>query len=111
MSRNGVITVACADAMRAHQIRADADFLQAELSRIAGVSVTRIDTVIADHALVMPTFDEPEPEPIAPAAQAAADQVAEGMTAGIEDPELRDVIARAAAASIARQWDQRRADD
>ena len=105
-SRNGVVTLACADAMRAQQIRADADYLQAELSRIAGVSITRIDTVIADHALKLPEFDRTLPVPVSPAALKAAEQAAEGMTAGIDDAELRDAITRAAAAAIARSWDQ-----
>ena len=106
VSRNGVVTLACADAIRAQQIQADADHLQAELGRIAGVSITRLDTVIADHALALPEFAPRPPQPVSPAAQKAAEQVAEGITAGIDDPDLRDAIARAAAGAIARQWDQ-----
>ena len=82
VSRNGVVTLACADAMRAQQIQADADHLLAELSRIAGVSIARIDTVIADHALVLPEFEPPPARPVSPAALKAAEQAAEGMTAG-----------------------------
>ncbi len=92
--------------MRAQQIQADADYLQAELSRIAGVSITRIDTVIADHALKLPEFDRTLAAPVSPAALKAAEQAAEGMTAGIDDTALRDAITRAAAAAIARSWDQ-----
>jgi hypothetical protein len=109
VSRNGVVTVACADAMRAQQIQADADQLRTELGRIAGVSVTRLDTVIADHAVQLPEFDVPATPEVSAAAQKAAMEAAQGMTAGIEDPELRDAIARAAAGCIARRWDQKRA--
>jgi len=104
VSRNGVVTLACADAVRAQQIQADADHLLEELSRIAGVSITRLDTVIADHALELPEFAARPAEPVSPAAQRAAEHVAEGITAGIDDPDLREVIARAAAGAIARQW-------
>lgn len=106
VSRNGVVTLACADAMRAQQIQADADFLLAELRRSAGVSIARIDTVIADHALKLPESDPPSAGPVSPAALKAAEQAAEGITAGIDDAELRDAITRAAAAAIARRWDQ-----
>lgn len=106
LSRTGVVTLACADAMRAQQIHADADHLQAELSRIAGISVARLDTVIADHALELPEFATRPVDPVSPAAQKAAEQAAEGMTVGIDDPELRAVIARAAAGAIARRWDR-----
>lgn len=105
VSRNGVVIVACADAMRAQQISADADRLQEELARIAGISITRIDTVIADHAVRLPDFGPSPAPPVSGAALRAAEQVAEGMTVGIEDPELRAAITRAAAASIARRWD------
>lgn len=108
MSRNGVVTVACADAMHAQRVASDGDHLREELSRIAGISVTRIDTVIADHALRLPEFDQPPVPPVSPDALHAAEQVAEGLTAGIDDPELRDVITRAAASSIARAWDANR---
>ncbi len=106
MSRNGVVTIACSDAMRAQQIQADADDLREELSRLAGISITRLDTVIADHAVQLPEFEAPPARPVSEQVRDAAAQVAEGMTAGIEDPELRDVLARAAAGAIARRWDQ-----
>jgi len=106
MSRNSVVTIACSDAMRAQQIQADADVLREELSRLAGISVTRLDTVVADHAVQMPEFEAPSAGPVPAQVRDAAAQVAEGMTAGIEDPELRDVLARAAAGAIARRWDQ-----
>jgi hypothetical protein len=108
VSRNGVVTIACADAMRAQQILSDADDLRTELSRLAGVSLTRLDPIIADHAVVLPEFDAPPPQEISPAAQKAATEAAQGMTAGIEDPALRDAVARAAAGAIARRWDQTR---
>ncbi len=108
VSRNGVVTIACADAMRAQQILSDADDLCAELGRLAGISLTRLDPVIADHAVALPEFDAPAPKIISPAAQKAATEAAQGMTEGIEDPALRDAIARAAAGAIARRWDQTR---
>jgi len=110
VSRNGVVTVACADATRAQQILGDADVLQVELERITGISLTRLDPVIADHAVQLPEFGSPPPPEVSAAAQKAAMEAAQGMTAGIDDPELRDAIARAAAGSIARRWDQQRAD-
>jgi hypothetical protein len=106
VSRNGVVTVACADAMRAQQIQADADDLRAGLERLAGISLTRLDTVIADHAVQLPDFSPTAPPEVSPAARKAAIEAAEGMTAGIDDPALRDAITRAAAGSIARRWDE-----
>jgi len=94
--------------MRAQQILSDAEDLCADLGRLAGVSLTRLDPVIADHAVALPEFDAPAPKEISPAAQKAATEAAQGMTEGIEDPALRDAIARAAAGAIARRWDQTR---
>jgi hypothetical protein len=111
ISRNGVLTVACTDAMRAQQIAAAADDLLDRLRRLTGASLTRLDTVIADHALQMPEFDElTPPAPIAESSRRAAREVADGFAAEVADLDIRDAIARAAANAIARSWDKKGRD-
>jgi hypothetical protein len=108
VSRNGVLTVACTDATRAQQLAAASDELLDRLRHLTGAALTRLDTVIADHALVMPEryVPTPAPPPIADATRQAAKEAAEGMSSDIADPDIRDAVARAAGAAIARSWDR-----
>jgi hypothetical protein len=111
VSRNGVVTVACRDAMRAQQISSGAEDLLDRLRRLTGAPLTRLDTVIADHAIVYPVPEAPpQPPPLSDAALRAADEAAAGMSADIEDPDVRDAVARAAARAIARSWERSNAD-
>jgi hypothetical protein len=109
VSRNGVLTVACTDAARAQHLAASADDLLDRLRHLTGASLTRLDTVIADHALVMPNPYQapPTPPPITDATRQAAEEAAAGMSSEITDPDIRDVVARAAAEAIARSWDRK----
>lgn len=110
VSRNGVVTVACTDAMRAQQIAAAGDELIERLSRMTGAPLSRIDTVIADHAVEFPVPEEIPPAPIPENALRAAREVADGLSAEITDPEVRDAVARAAARAIARSWERKEGD-
>jgi hypothetical protein len=107
VSRNAVVTVACIDAMRAQQIRATSEDLLDRLATATGVTLTRMDVVVADHAVTIPDFAGPVPREIPESARRAARQVVEGFAGEVTDPELRDAIARAAAGSIARTWDEK----
>lgn len=110
VSRNGVVTVACADAMRAQQITSASEELIARLSRMTGAPLTRLDTVIADHAVEFPVPEQAPPAPIPEDALRAAREVAEGLSAEITDADVRDAVARAAARAIARTWDRKEGD-
>lgn len=105
-SRNGVLTVACSDAGRAQEVAADAERLLSELAHLTGARLVRLHTVVADHALRLPTFEAPTRPPApSPAAQAAAADAAQGITAQVEDERLRSALAEAVAAALARRWD------
>lgn len=101
-TRNGIVTVACADAGIAQALSAREDDLVDALRAATGEQVRGLRCVVADHALP-PAEDAPPPPPRPPGAQASA--VAEGLVASVEDPALRAAIARAAARSIQRTWD------
>ena len=103
-TRAGVLTVACADAAWAHELSARREELTARLRAAcpeAGIAGLRF--AVADHALPGAAEDEP-PAPAPPPPPTAA-QRAEGAAAaeGVEDPVLRDLVRRAAAASAARR--------
>lgn len=102
-SRAGVVTVACADAVWAQELDMRTDELMGRLARILEDpdAVAGLRFVVADHAI--PTANPGPREvvalpPPAPESIAAGDAVAET----IEDPALRDLVARAAARSIDR---------
>lgn len=106
-SRNGVVTVACIDAARAQEVSAQSDDLLAALARFSGASLTGLRVVVADHAVVIPSFTSPPVRAASSEATHAAREAAEGMTIGIEDNQLRDAIMRAATSSLARRWDEK----
>lgn len=100
-SRAGVVTIACADASVAQEIAARADRLAEALEKEAGVPVRGLRAVIADHALPgRPAAPKAPPAPPSEAARAAA----AGLTAHIEDEQVRAAIERAAAAALQRRW-------
>jgi hypothetical protein len=107
VSRNAVVTVACTDAIRAQQIRAGSEDLLGLLELASGVKLTRMDVVVADHALQIPHFERPAPREIPGASLRAAEQVVSGFAADVTDPDLRDAITRAATVAIARTWDEK----
>lgn len=102
-TRNGVVTVACADAGTAQSVAARADILADALGIATGEPVRGIRAVVADHALPVRPPRRPDP-PAPPGADARA--VAEGIAASVDDEVLRDLIARAAAFSLQRTWER-----
>jgi Dna[CI] antecedent, DciA len=102
-SRAGVLTVACSSASWAQELTARRADLAARLAqRCPESGVTALRFAVADH--VVP------PAPVAPApapARAAPgpEEMARGAAAaaGVREPALRDLVARAAAASAARR--------
>lgn len=102
-SRVGVVTVACADAVWAQELSLRDDELLGRLADLLGDphAVAGLRFVVADHALPTPAPTAPDRGPMPdppPAAQALGRRAAEA----IEDPQLRDLVARAAARSIDR---------
>ncbi len=104
VSRQGVASVACADASMAQAMAYREAELLAGLERSGAVRLRGLRFVVADHAV---TFLQPPPEraPVAPGADAR--RVARGLVAAAEDDRLRQALERAAAASIQRSWDTR----
>jgi predicted nucleic acid-binding Zn ribbon protein len=106
-SRAGVLTVACSSASWAQELSARRAELADRLARRcpdAGVSGLRF--AVADHALPAraPEATPPAPPPADPsAAERAAGTAA---AAGVSEPALRELVARAAAASAARRRSQ-----
>jgi Dna[CI] antecedent, DciA len=102
-SRAGVLTVACSSAAWAHELSARRVELAARLARRcpdAGVSALRF--AVADHVVPSP----PPPAPPAPAPAVPGDaERREGAAAaaGLREPALRDLVARATAAAAARR--------
>jgi Dna[CI] antecedent, DciA len=103
-SRAGVLTVACSSASWAHELSARRTELAARLAERcpeAGASTLRF--TVADH--VVPVAP-PEPGPSAPSPvvpSPAERDAAAAAAADLREPALRDLVARAAAASAARR--------
>ena len=102
-SRAGVVTVACADAVWAQELDMRTDELMGRLARILGDpdAVAGLRFVVADHAIPSP---DPGPREAVDLPPPAPDSVAAGeaVAQSIDDPALRDLVARAAARSIDR---------
>lgn len=102
-SRAGVVTIACADAVWAHELEARAEQLEEILAGIIGdpSAVAGLRFVVADHAL--PAADPgPAPRDPLPPPDPSAVRRAEAATRDIEDPALRDLVTRAAARALER---------
>ncbi len=103
-SRAGVLTVACSSASWALELSARRGELAPRLARrCPEAEVSGLRFVVADHVVPPPP---PEPVPAAPprAAPGAAElEVGAAAAAGVHEPALRDLVARAAAASAARR--------
>ena len=103
-SRAGVVTVACADAVWAHELGMREEEISARLATAMGDpdAVAGLRFVVADHAIpqaeaqvpARPPLPEPGPEALRRAGEA---------TAHIEDPKLRAVITRMAARAMERE--------
>lgn len=102
-SRAGVVTVACSDAVWAQELGMRADEISDRLARILGdpEAVQGLRFVVADHAIpqVVEEFRTPPPLPPPDAATMAR---AREVTRAIDDPELREIVTRAAARALER---------
>jgi hypothetical protein len=101
-SRAGVLTVACSSAAWAQELtmrREELVRLLAEAAPDAGVTGLRFS--VADH---VPAAAPPPPPPPAPPAPGARERaLGDDLAAGIADPDVRALVARAAAAAEARR--------
>jgi hypothetical protein len=103
LSRAGVLTVGCESATWAQELQACAELLRDRLSALAPeAGVARLRFVAADHALP-PRRGGPPPPPPPPPPSPAQLARAERAAARVADPRLREVLSRAAAASMAAQ--------
>jgi hypothetical protein len=102
-SRAGVVTVACADAVWAQELDMRTDELMQRLAGIIGDpdAVAGLRFVVADHAIPAPEQVPTPPAPLPPPAPGALAR-AHAATEAIDDPELRDLVTRAAARSLER---------
>jgi len=97
-SRAGVLTVACESAVWAQELNAARDAIQARLAaRVPDVPVSGIRFVVGDHALPAEVAAARSPARPTPDERASAQAAVEGVS----DPELRALLARAAAGTMA----------
>lgn len=94
-SRAGVVSVACASALWAQELHANRDVLTDRLARaVPAVEITGIRFVVGDH--VMPVDPSPRARPVpVPTPQERA--AAKAMMQEVSDPDIRDLLERAAA--------------
>lgn len=98
-SRAGVVTVACADAMWTQDLHSRADVLAEQLAHaLPDAGITGVRFVTADHAI-----PATEPGPRAPTVRPTDAELAAAAAAvgDVSDPELRDLLTRAAAGQMA----------
>ena len=95
------LTLALLFALSGAGAHADDRALRDALATACGRPISGIRAVIADHA--MPEPPPGRPAPPGPPRPEAVD-AAEGLAATINDPDLRAVVARAAAMAFERRW-------
>jgi hypothetical protein len=102
-SRAGVVTVACADAVWAQELDMRTDELMQRLADIMGDAdaVAGLRFVVADHAIPAAEQAPVRPDPPPPPGPDSLAR-ARAATEAIDDPELRDLVTRAAARSLER---------
>ncbi|HMO01035.1 MAG TPA: DUF721 domain-containing protein [Miltoncostaeaceae bacterium] len=104
-SRAGVLTVACSSASWAQELTMRRDELVRLLAGAApDAGVTGLRFSVADHVPAGEAPAPPAPAPPPPAPGARERAVGEDAAAGIADPAVRDLVARAAAAAEARRF-------
>jgi predicted nucleic acid-binding Zn ribbon protein len=102
-SRAGVLTVACSSASWAHELSARRLELTAKLAeRAPEAAVAALRFAVADHVVPAPA-PAPRAAPAAATPSAAERDLGAAAAAGVGEPALRDLVARAAAASAARR--------
>jgi Dna[CI] antecedent DciA-like protein len=104
LSKAGVLTVGCASATWAQELGACEELLRERLAAAApevAARLARLRFAPADHAMLArhPAPAPPPPPAPSPAQRARAEQAA----AQVADARLREVVSRAAAASMAAQ--------
>ena len=101
-SRAGVLTVACSSAAWAQELTMRRDELVRMLTEAApDAGVTGLRFSVADH---VPVAEPPPPAPPPPPVPGARERtLGDDAAAGIADPAVRDLVARAAAAAEARR--------
>ncbi len=101
-SRAGVLTIACADASWATELQGRSDDLvdrvRERLSSEAG-PVTGLRFVVSERPIFLERATKEVVRPRSPTP--AQSKEAERLVAGVADPELRRILARAAAATLA----------
>lgn len=102
-SRAGVVTVACSDAVWAQELGMRADEISDRLAAILGDpdAVRGLRFVVADHAIPQVIEELRAPPPLPPP-DAATMARAREATRAIDDPELREIVTRAAARALER---------
>jgi predicted nucleic acid-binding Zn ribbon protein len=101
-SRAGVLTVACSSAPWAHELSARRLELTAKLAEWAPeAAVAALRFAVADH--VVPAPSPARPAPAAATPSAAERDLGAAAAAGVGEPALRDLVARATTAPAARR--------
>jgi predicted nucleic acid-binding Zn ribbon protein len=102
-SRAGVITVACSSASWAHELSARRAELAARLAeRAPEARVEALRFAVADHVVPRPAPAPPAPAP--PVSPSDGErELGAAAAADVREPALRELVARAAAASAARR--------
>ena len=102
-TRAGVVSVACSSASWAHELSARREELLARLAEACpDEGLTGLRFTVADHAFGGPGAAAPAPR-LGPTPSAADRAAGAALAADVEDPQVRALIARAAAAAAARQ--------
>ena len=104
LSRAGVLQVACADAGQAMALTARREELWERLQRaVPDAGLTGIRFSVSDTAVSLPpALAEPPPARAPRPPTAAERERAEALVAEVSDPELRALLARAAALGLRR---------
>ena len=103
--RAALLTVACSSASWAQELTMRRDELVRLLAGAApDAGVTGLRFSVADHVPAGEAPAPPAPAPPPPAPGARERAVGEDAAAGIADPAVRDLVARAAAAAEARRF-------
>jgi hypothetical protein len=108
IGRDGTLHVHTADSVWAHQLAMLAPEILERLRKRLGAEASPAGLRFAPGPLPAPAEVEPgaRPRPVEPAPGDRSE--AASLTAGITDDELRELVARAAAASLARARSDRR---
>ena len=103
-TRAGVLTVACSSASWAQELTMRRDELRERLlARAPDTGVTALRFSVADHVMTGPPEAPPPPRPAPRPSRGRRARSGPRAAEGVADERLRDLVARAAAASAARR--------